>query len=144
MEPHLAINRYAELKKTGLDTFEIIRYLRQEFALSIGQAKEIMIQHETGQSLSEYQETLVEPLIRAFEDVDLPESKFEIDDEVETVGDQHTFRRGLIRDRIWHHKANEWHYYLEVDGKRVSKRYTAADLKRKSEQVSGGNGEQAR
>ena len=130
MEPQLAIYRYAELKESGLDTFGIIRQLRQEYALSIGHAKEIIIRHETGQSLTDYQEILLEPLIQAFEEADLSESEFEIDNEVETIGDQHTFRRGLIRERIWHHNDEKWHYYLVVGGKKVSKRYCSSDLRR--------------
>jgi hypothetical protein len=137
MKPQLAIDRYRELQESGLDTFGIIRQLRHEYALSIGQAKEIMIRHETGQSLTDYQGTLLEPLIQAFEEADLPEPEFEIDDAVETVGEQHSFRHGFIQERIWHHNEEQWHYYLVVDGKRVSKRYCSSDLRRTNNSESG-------
>lgn len=59
-----------------------------------------------------------------------PEPAFEIGEVVQTVGDQHTFKTGLIRDRIWHHKDAEWKFYLSVDGKKVSKRYQTKDLQK--------------
>ena len=37
-------------------------------------------------------------------------------------------RRGTIRAIIWHYKDRRFHYYIEEDGKRVSKRYQAEDL----------------
>jgi hypothetical protein len=40
----------------------------------------------------------------------------------------HTARRGTIRQIIWHHKDGCFHYYIEEAGKRVSKRYRAEDL----------------
>ena len=141
MKPHLAIDRYEELKKSGLDTFAIIQRLRQEFVLSIGQAKEIMVCQETGKPLEEYQGRLRDSLIRVFNDAHHAEPQFEIDDEVETHGKQNSFRRGVIRDRIWHHNDNEWHYYLFADGKKVSKRYCSTDLRRTihNEQTDAGN-----
>ena len=36
---------------------------------------------------------------------------------------------GTVRDAIWHFKDKCWSYYIEEDGKHVSKRYLAADLK---------------
>lgn len=129
-DPESAIDRYAQLKEIGFDPVAIVRQLRQEFTLSVGEAKEIMIRCETGLALTDYQRALLEPLHRAFADAPLPRPEFELDDEVETVGDQHTYRRGFIRDRIWHCKDSEWHYYLTVDGKKVSKRYGPADLRK--------------
>ncbi len=132
MEPQIVEKRFSELKRRGFDTFRIIRQLRQEFALSIGRAKEIMVRHETGECLTDHQGELIGSLIRAFEDAGLPEYEFEIDDEVETVGAKHSFRRGQIRDRIWHHKDEMWYYYLVVGGRKVSKRYSPSDLQRTS------------
>lgn len=31
---------------------------------------------------------------------------------------------------IWHHKEARWNYYLDVNGRSVSKRYTVDDLAR--------------
>ena len=39
-----------------------------------------------------------------------------------------TPRTGTIVDAIWHHKLGRWHYWIESEGKRVSKRYAAEDL----------------
>lgn len=41
----------------------------------------------------------------------------------------HTPREGSIIDRIWHHKDRRWNYYMEENGRRVSKRYFIDDLK---------------
>lgn len=35
---------------------------------------------------------------------------------------------GLVARRIWHHKHACWTYFIESDGKKVSKRYVAEDL----------------
>jgi hypothetical protein len=34
---------------------------------------------------------------------------------------------GTIRDAIWHHELLRWHYFLEENGKAISKRYLAED-----------------
>ncbi len=39
-----------------------------------------------------------------------------------------TPHEGTIRSAIWHHKERRFHYYLEEDGRKVSKRYAAEDL----------------
>lgn len=40
-----------------------------------------------------------------------------------------TEHSGTIERKVWHHKYQVWHYYIrDADGRRVSKRYTAADL----------------
>lgn len=39
-----------------------------------------------------------------------------------------TAREGSIIDRVWHHKDRRWNYYMEENGKRLSKRYFAEDL----------------
>ncbi len=56
------------------------------------------------------------------------------------VGDHVRFRTnarnttehdGVIERKVWHHKYQLWHYYIrENTGRRISKRYTAADLVR--------------
>ena len=37
-------------------------------------------------------------------------------------------KKGLIRELIWHFKNCEWNYYIDSDGKKVSKRYVESDL----------------
>ena len=37
---------------------------------------------------------------------------------------------GIVGEVKWHHKAERYYYYIEEDGKRVSKRYFDADLER--------------
>lgn len=39
-----------------------------------------------------------------------------------------TARVGVIANVVWHGKDGCYNYYLEVDGKKVSKRYLARDL----------------
>jgi hypothetical protein len=39
-----------------------------------------------------------------------------------------TPRVGTIRDIIWHFQAERYNYYLEEDGRKVSKRYFEEDL----------------
>ena len=58
---------------------------------------------------------------------------------VEVLGGSNTSRNGIIRDVVWHTKLGEWHYYIESNGKKVSTRYSASDLKRISEQDAAGN-----
>ena len=40
----------------------------------------------------------------------------------------HTLHDGTIRAAIWHHKEQRYHYYLDEQGRKVSKRYAAEDL----------------
>lgn len=40
----------------------------------------------------------------------------------------HPDRKGKIRDIIWHFKNRTFNYYIEVNNKKVSKRYYEADL----------------
>ena len=68
MDHDTTSQRYSELKAEGGDMISIIRVLRKEFGLSVEQAKEVVIRCEEGKSLSEYQESLLEPLKRALED----------------------------------------------------------------------------
>ena len=39
-----------------------------------------------------------------------------------------TLREGTVHAAIWHHKEQRFHYYLQEDGCKVSKRYPAEDL----------------
>lgn len=39
-----------------------------------------------------------------------------------------TLHEGTVRDVVWHHKHECYHYYLEEDGRKVHKRYAAEDL----------------
>lgn len=39
-----------------------------------------------------------------------------------------TARHGRVRQVIWHFKDERYNYYIESDGKKVSKRYLADDL----------------
>jgi hypothetical protein len=40
-----------------------------------------------------------------------------------------TYRKGRIRGLNWHHKKGQWIFLLEENGKNVSKRYEAKDLR---------------
>ncbi|MFF4084450.1 hypothetical protein ACFYZN_34410 [Streptomyces sp. NPDC001777] len=40
-----------------------------------------------------------------------------------------TPRRGAVRDKVWHHRDQQWYFFLRDDsGRKISKRYSAADL----------------
>ncbi|MGD8770624.1 MAG: hypothetical protein PVJ06_11340 [Desulfobacterales bacterium] len=41
-----------------------------------------------------------------------------------------TERSGRILELIWHFKNKEWNYYIDSEGKRISKRYVESDLER--------------
>jgi len=62
--------------------------------------------------------------------MDKPEPVYQVGQTVRVVPGQpnHTSRRGTIREIIWHHKDQCFHYYIAEAGKRVSKRYKAEDL----------------
>ena len=59
-----------------------------------------------------------------------PPSKFAVGQRVRVrLNEQnHTPHEGTIRDIIWPHKSRQHNYYLEEDGKKVSKRYHEHDL----------------
>ena len=40
-----------------------------------------------------------------------------------------TYRKGRVRGVNWHHKEGQWIFVLEENGKKVSKRYEAKDLR---------------
>lgn len=41
-----------------------------------------------------------------------------------------TPHEGIIHDVVWHHKNQQHNYYLEENGKKISKRYYEHDLDR--------------
>jgi hypothetical protein len=49
--------------------------------------------------------------------------------EVVLNGRNTTYRQGLIGEMRWHFKDGMWHYWIVENGRRVSKRYEARDLK---------------
>ena len=61
----------------------------------------------------------------------LPDSEFQIGDPVTVImNDRNKTRRtGIVQRIIWHYKDSRYNYYLEVDGRSVSKRYFADDLR---------------
>jgi hypothetical protein len=62
--------------------------------------------------------------------MDKQEPRFAVGQRVRVVINQRncTPHEGTIRAAIWHHKEQQFHYYLEEGGRKVSKRYTAEDL----------------
>jgi hypothetical protein len=52
---------------------------------------------------------------------------------VPNEGRNTTLHSGRVCKVIWHAKNECWNYYLEVEGKKVSKRYLASDLVRTAE-----------
>lgn len=61
---------------------------------------------------------------------EIPPSKFAVGQRVRVRINEHnhTSREGIIRDIVWHHKNQQHNYYLEENGKKVSKRYYEHDL----------------
>lgn len=45
-------------------------------------------------------------------------------------GRNRTLHAGIVREAIWHHEHACWNYYLQVGGRRISKRYGLEDLER--------------
>lgn len=70
---------------------------------------------------------LVLKLYAEFQVVSAP--KYVPFDQIKTIH-PNTKREGFIREIIWHFKDNEWNYYIESDGKKVSKRYLETDLEK--------------
>ena len=60
----------------------------------------------------------------------LPEPEFQIGDPVTVIMNDRnkTPRTGTVQRIIWHYKDSRYNYYLEVEGRSVSKRYFADDL----------------
>ena len=61
----------------------------------------------------------------------LPEPEYQIGDPVTVILNERnkTPRTGVVRSVIWHYKDSRYNYYLQVGGKKVSKRYFAEDLR---------------
>jgi len=64
------------------------------------------------------------------EDSDPRSSRLRVGQPVSVVLNERnrTPHRGTVARAIWHHKLNRWHYFLEENGKAISKRYSADDL----------------
>ena len=62
---------------------------------------------------------------------DKPPPRFSIGQRVSVLlnARNRTRRTGSIRQVIWHHKDGRYNYYLEENGKEVSKRYFEEDLR---------------
>jgi hypothetical protein len=62
----------------------------------------------------------------------LPTPEFAVGDRVAVrVNERNrTPHIGEVRQVIWHHKDSRYNYYLNENGKKVSKRYFAEDLER--------------
>lgn len=60
----------------------------------------------------------------------LPQPRFEIGQAVEVLINQRNRARhtGKVARAVWHHKDSCYNYYMEVDGRKVSKRYLAEDF----------------
>jgi hypothetical protein len=58
---------------------------------------------------------------------DPPPAAFKRGQPVEVIANARnkTCRKGTVRAVIWHHKKGRWMYWLEENGKKVSKRYEA-------------------
>ncbi len=79
------------------------------------------------------------PMLQAIavelDDIDLldgrPLTEFVLGQHVEVIlnGRNTTFHRGTIRSVVWHHKEQAWMYLLDENGRRLSRRYEARDLK---------------
>lgn len=48
-----------------------------------------------------------------------------------------TWHQGVIRQIIWHSKDQQWYFWLEENGRKVSKRYAASDLRYWRESPNG-------
>ena len=61
----------------------------------------------------------------------LPEPELKVGDPVTVIMNDRnkTPRTGRVERIIWHYKDSRYNYYLEVEGRSVSKRYIAEDLK---------------
>jgi hypothetical protein len=59
-----------------------------------------------------------------------PEPEFAIGQRVRVVLNERntTPHIGTVQRIIWHFKDQRYNYYLEVDGKKISKRYFCVDL----------------
>ena len=62
--------------------------------------------------------------------MDKPPPKFAIGQQVRVIlNDRNiTPREGLVRELFWHFKHQQYYYYIEAHGRKVSKRYFEEDL----------------
>ncbi len=69
-----------------------------------------------------------------------PAPEFSVGEPVRVVPNErcHTPRQGKVERVIWHHKDQQYNYYLSEAGKRISKRYLAADLQPDPGREAGG------
>ncbi|MBR1736164.1 MAG: hypothetical protein IJ736_03985 [Firmicutes bacterium] len=63
--------------------------------------------------------------IKYIKAIDAP-PKFKYGDSVSPA--DHIYKKGRIRDIIWHGKTHKFNYYIEIDNKKVSRRYYAEEL----------------
>jgi hypothetical protein len=72
--------------------------------------------------------------------MEIPAPEFSVGEPVCVVPNErcHTPRQGQVERVIWHHKDQQYNYYLSEAGKRISKRYLAADLQPDPGRESGG------
>jgi hypothetical protein len=60
-----------------------------------------------------------------------PAQEFSIGESVEVMvsAKNTTYHCGRIIQITWHHKESKWHYFIEENGKKVSKRYEGKSLR---------------
>ena len=58
--------------------------------------------------------------------------EFRVGDKVEVILNERntTPHKGIVNDVIWHFKYEQWFYMISENGKKVSKRYFATDLRK--------------
>jgi hypothetical protein len=63
--------------------------------------------------------------------VERPPSKFRAGDAVEVIASDknRTYHKGRARQMTWHFKDRKWNFFIEENGKKISKRYLATDLR---------------
>ena len=61
-----------------------------------------------------------------------PAQEFSIGESVEVIvnAKNSTYRSGSIIEITWHHKESKWHYLIEQNGKKISKRYEGKSLRK--------------
>lgn len=62
--------------------------------------------------------------------IEVPAPEFTIGQTIRVVKNtpSNTQRIGIVREAIWHYKNGCYNYYIEMNAKRISKRYSAKDL----------------
>ena len=69
--------------------------------------------------------TNIEIDIQLISAIDKP-PKFKYGDLVSPANN--TDKKGKVRDIVWHFKNNTFNYYIEIDNKKVSRRYSEEEL----------------